>query len=209
MNLERPSAREFQILINRREALKRTALMLGVALAPSTILAATDTDRSGLDLSRDWQPRYLPSDQAQVLDALTEIILPRSETPGAQDVGVAQFIDSIYGEFLRESEKQSLSYGLGEWAAQGFHRESMAEQTRMMVTLGRDGSGADKAFIAKARELTISGYFTSEQIIKNVLRYDPIPGSFRGCVPIAETGNVVLHPTKLKSFSTAPTGPIN
>lgn len=202
-------SRAENLVINRREALKRTAFILGAALAPSTLLAATNTDRSALDLSRKWQPKNLPLDQAQVLDSLTEIILPRSDTPGAQDVGVAQFIDSIFGEFLQTSEKQDLSHGLSQWANQGFHHKSVEEQTRMMVTLGESGSSAGKAFLAKARELTISGYFTSEEVIRNVIRYDPIPGSFRGCVPISETGNVVIHPNKLKSFAVGATGPIN
>ena len=43
----------------------------------------------------------------------------------------------------------------------------------------------------RVRELTIVGYFTSETVGKTVLHYDPIPGRYDGCIPLAE---VVLGP---------------
>ena len=38
------------------------------------------------------------------------------------------------------------------------------------------------------RQATILGYFTSEQVGKNVLHYDPVPGAYDGCVPIDQVG---------------------
>ena len=40
------------------------------------------------------------------------------------------------------------------------------------------------------QELVITGYFTSEQVGKTVLHYDPIPGRYDACIPISEVGNV-------------------
>jgi hypothetical protein len=48
----------------------------------------------------------------------------------------------------------------------------------------------EKTFFHLVKELTLLGYFTSEPIGKNVLHYDPIPGRFDGCIPLAEVGNV-------------------
>jgi hypothetical protein len=34
----------------------------------------------------------------------------------------------------------------------------------------------------------VLGYFTSEQVGRNVLLYDPVPGRYDGCVPIDQVG---------------------
>jgi hypothetical protein len=34
----------------------------------------------------------------------------------------------------------------------------------------------------------VFGYFTSEQVGRNVLHYDPVPGRYDACVPIDEVG---------------------
>jgi hypothetical protein len=39
------------------------------------------------------------------------------------------------------------------------------------------------------KELTVIGYFTSELVGKSVLKYDPVPGRFDPCIPLAEVGN--------------------
>ena len=52
-----------------------------------------------------------------------------------------------------------------------------------------EGAGRD-SFFAKMKELTLTGYFTSEKVGKEVLNYDPIPGDYKGCRDIEEVGNV-------------------
>ena len=52
----------------------------------------------------------------------------------------------------------------------------------------RAALGRGPHFFLMLRELATTGYFHSEQGATQVLRYDPIPGAFRGCVPLAEIG---------------------
>ena len=46
-----------------------------------------------------------------------------------------------------------------------------------------------RPFILMTRELTLLGYFVSQPGATQVLQYNPLPGPFRGCVPLAEAGN--------------------
>ena len=39
------------------------------------------------------------------------------------------------------------------------------------------------------KELTLLGFFTSEPGATQVLQYEPVPGAYHGCIPIAEAGN--------------------
>lgn len=44
-------------------------------------------------------------------------------------------------------------------------------------------------FLFSVRYYTLFGYYTSEKIGKEVLNYDPIPGSYQACVPLEDIGN--------------------
>lgn len=187
-----PKVASKKLVMNRREALKRTALIVGSALTPGMLRALAETDRSGLSGGADWQPINFTPPQAEVLDHVTEIIIPRTDTVGARDVGVAPFIDFLCGDYMGTSEQKTLATGLDKWAEAGFSRKTAAEQTRVMSALIKNGTAADRKWLARVRSLTLSSYFTSEEVVKTVLRYDPIPGSYRGCVPISETGNVIM-----------------
>ena len=43
-------------------------------------------------------------------------------------------------------------------------------------------------FFATLKELATVGYFTSEPGATKAVRYDPVPGDYRGCVPLSEIG---------------------
>jgi gluconate 2-dehydrogenase gamma chain len=176
------------LTMNRRDAIKRTAMMLGVAVSSSTIAGCLGEDRNKLGAGLNWKPQFLNQAQAKLVSVTSELILPHSDTPGAQDVGVPQLIDILYGKYMSPEEKSTFSKGLGELEAMDFQSKSADEQTAAMVTLGK----TNKKFVTQIREAVITGYFTSEEVCKNVTHYDPIPGGYVGCVPISETGNVIM-----------------
>ena len=181
--------------MKRREAIKRTALMMGAAVSASTLAAVLD-GCSPAGGGIEWTPQFLDASQAGLVNAIAERILPRTETPGAQDIGVPAFIDRMYGQYLNEKEKQTLAEGLAqaEASSQAAHQQAFTslsgEQQDELLKQMATAEGASQDFFRKMRELTLTGYFTSEMVAKEILQYDPIPGAYKGCVPIAETGNV-------------------
>src|SRR5450432_276946 len=42
-----------------------------------------------------YQPQFFSPSEYRLLDHLTELIIPRDETPGAHDAGVVEFIDHM------------------------------------------------------------------------------------------------------------------
>src|SRR5262245_21701735 len=113
-------------IVSRRDAIKRTALMLGLALAPSLLagLARAQTARTGA-------PRYLSAKQAAVAGAVAERILPRTDTPGARDVGVPAFLDLMYGEFMTPEEQRMFASGLEQVdsASRAAHQRDFVQLT--------------------------------------------------------------------------------
>lgn len=169
--------------MNRRDAIKRTALMLGVALSSSSIQSALARPEVGAGA------RYLTSQEYETMDALSEVILPRSDSPGARDVAVAAFADVTCGKFMSDSEAELFRSGLAAFEkasvdATGarFAKLAVEKQSEFFGEYCKNVSGVKKRFVRKVRELSLLGYFTSEEVAKNVLQYDPIPGDYVGCV---------------------------
>jgi hypothetical protein len=179
--------------LTRREAIRRATLLLGVALSPSIVSAVLQGQTAGP--AAGGKPVGLDARQLAVVAAMTERILPRTDTPGALDVGVPAFIDRMVGGYLTPEEKARFLAGLagaaelcGATHRRDFPELAAAEQDALLRRLA-EGGGALGAFFLQLRELTIVGYFTSETVGRTVLHYDPVPGPFRADVPLAKVGN--------------------
>jgi gluconate 2-dehydrogenase gamma chain len=174
--------------IDRREAIRRAALLAGVVLAPHWLTLAG----SARPLA---QARYLTPAQLALAGAIADRIIPRTDTPGAADVGVPAFIDLLYGEFMTDAERQLLTTGLVdvESAATSAHGASFPtlaadRQDVLLRNIAGAEKGRDGGFFGLIRSATVLGYFTSEPVGRNVLHYDPVPGRYEGCIPIEQVG---------------------
>jgi hypothetical protein len=174
--------------ISRREAIRRAALLAGVALSPNWLAAIERTALAA-------QAQRMTSAQSAIVSAVAERILPRTDTPGATDVGVPAFIDLLYGEFMTPGEQKVLTDGLTQLDAASktafaasFTSLAPDRQDTLLRDIARAEEKQDQGFFRLMRSATILGYFTSEQVGRNVLHYDPVPGRYDACVPIDEVG---------------------
>lgn len=179
--------------MNRREAIKRAALMMGVAISPTGITTAL----AQIATATRAVPRHLSPRQFATASAITERLLPRTDTPGAIDVGVPRFIDLCYGVYMTPAERATFANGLQslETNSQSKHRALFAnlkpkEQDALLQTFAQESEGRTNTFLHKIRETTLLGYFTSEKVGKEVLNYDPIPGRWVPCIDVEEVQNV-------------------
>lgn len=177
--------------LSRREALQRVALIMGAAISPS--LLAAMADGAAAAVAPAGRPRHLSAEQFATVAAIAERILPRTDTPGAREAGVPEFIDLMFGRYLGETERESLRAGLAALEAdgpRGFAQLPADRQDDRLRQLAASTAPRESGFFRQMRELTLLGYFTSELVGKNVLHFDPIPGRYDGCVPLTEVGNI-------------------
>lgn len=118
-----------------------------------------------------YQPQFFARAEFAMLDALTELIIPRDESPGAHDAGVAEFIDFMVAS---DNEMQwPFRYGL-DWinarakALYGaeFLSLSKEQQTALLGPFASRNHAASKdadgrKFFALLRRYTVMGYYTS------------------------------------------------
>jgi hypothetical protein len=133
-------------------------------------------------------------------------MIPRTDTPGALDVGVPAFIDRMLKDAFPKEDQQRFLSGLTHFEAQ-----SQREHQRTFLKLNPDKRAAliqtvhdaavvaeqeaarastqiGRPFILMVKELTLLGYFTSETGATQVLQYNPAPGPYQGCIPLSQAG---------------------
>jgi gluconate 2-dehydrogenase gamma chain len=176
----------------RREAIKRAALFLGVALSPSIVRGALAAAANPVQANAG---KLLGNGPRAILAVAVERILPRTDTPGATDVGVPAFIELLHGSYLTEEEKAQLERGLQrlEDLSQTAHRRgftvlSADQQDGVLRTLSESADPADARCFQQLRQLTLVGYFTSKPVGTSVLQYDPVPARYQGDIPLSEVG---------------------
>ena len=176
--------------IDRREAIRRSSLILGSAISSSLMLGNQETFAA--ETGPDWTPLILDSGQVKLVDELTERILPATGTPGAREAKVVRFIDRMVAEYLRDPEREVLFTGLQSLKNEKFLEQEPTRQNSLIVALAKQGSiepsPDSKPFFFLMKEMTLLGFFNSEVGATQVLNYDPIPGGYQGCLSLEEAG---------------------
>ncbi|TDK45981.1 gluconate 2-dehydrogenase subunit 3 family protein [Algoriphagus formosus] len=193
--------------MNRRDALKKSALALGAAAGAPTLLSLLQSCAQQDRLT--WTPQFLSEDHARFLSSFVDFLLPKTNTPGGLDVKADIFIDLMYTKTYDEaSQKQVVAdiekfnsdckakYGkvfadLSEGDKKAVFEEHEANSPKFPKTVwgGAVGPREPVGFYRSLKSTVLWAYFSSEEIGKNVLSYDPIPGEYRGCMPLSEVGN--------------------
>ena len=184
--------------MDRREALKRTAWIMGGAVSAPAILGILKGCTAKPTI--DWKPVFLSNEQGTLVTQVAEIIIPKTDTPGAKDVGVPGFIDQIVSECFKKEDQDKFLNGLKAFddEAKKAHGDPFieldAETQAAFVKKLHDEAvntdpGSERPFILTLKELTMLGFFTSEPGASQVLQYNPVPGAYKGCIPVSEAGN--------------------
>ena len=103
----------FNPSLDRRAALRRLSAVLGgVATAPlmSGLLAGCKTP-GGSELAA-YQFQTLTGAQPDLLAALVDQIIPATDTPGAAEVGVPQFVDTMLTSWYAPEDRDAFLAGL-------------------------------------------------------------------------------------------------
>jgi len=99
--------------MDRREAIQKTMLALGYALSAPALTGVLNGCKAKPELA--YVPDFFTPAQAMLVSELAEIILPRTSTPGAKDVGVPGFIDSMLKEVYDKKEQERFLKGIADF----------------------------------------------------------------------------------------------
>ena len=97
--------------MDRRIALKNMGLALGYTVATPTIISLMQSCKQ--DTTVVWIPVFFTPEQGAVIMQLADLILPKTDTPSATEVGVHTFLDRYMGEVSEPQEQDLIKMGLG------------------------------------------------------------------------------------------------
>lgn len=164
--------------MDRREVIKNIALMLGGAFSAPTLMAMENWENA-TKANINGVPFSLTSTQQKIVAEIAEMIIPKTDTPGAKDVGVPAFIVMMLNDCYKEPEHQSFLDGLASMEKVKFLSLNADERTGVLKLLEQETkkiTGKVTPFWRLMKELTLLGYFTSEAGIKASFEYVQIPG---------------------------------
>ena len=174
----------------RRESLLRIAGLCGLALS-GDVLAAVGAGKAKVESG------LLTPDALALTAVLAELIIPATETPGALAVGAHHTISHMLKACASETQQAQFLAGLARIDAvaqeQGGKHFVKLPSVRQVALLRALDQGAapfnitDKQFFTLLKRHTLFAYYTSEAGATRELAYLPVPGGYKGNVPVRKT----------------------
>lgn len=175
-------------------------------LGAATVLAALpdETIAAWARVARGVAPADgLDEARLALVGAVADTLLPRTDSPGAVDVGVPAFVNAVVGESYLPGQRAAFIEGLAfvDAALRGKGDRAFAELPvderarriadiedpglldRLVSRLLRDGEPGRTYW--KLKELIVHGYFTSEPVLERLYQLDVVTGGFEGSVPFS------------------------
>jgi hypothetical protein len=187
-------------MMNRREALSRVAIIMGgTVLGAEAFLSGCKTASTGIAFSKE---------DIAFLNEVAETILPATQTPGAKEAKVGEFMQVMVTDCYEAKDQKIFMEGIKKLdeASKKMNNKSFMESDatgrhNLLVALDKEAKEvaakaaeekqknpnekkeADKHYFAMMKELTLTGFFTSEVGATKALRYVAVPGKFVGSYP--------------------------
>lgn len=196
--------------MTRREVLKYTAYFTGYAVSGSLVSALVSGCRAEPQ-APPYKPIFFTPEEYAFLEGLADTTLPATDTPGAKEVGVPAFIDDIVGNIFKPASQELFRTRLAALATDcqsktGKPFGELDAEARLTYLNGVDVAAKAEAenletlpppadeneaearwpFWLQCKEFIIGGYFSSQKVGTELLAYDPVPGQYIGCMPLAE-----------------------
>lgn len=189
--------------MNRREAIQRVAMIIGGSVIGANLFLEGCTKPASKDVAILFE-----KESTNLLGDLAEAILPKTSTPGAKEAGVGDFIPVMIRDCYDPVDQKAFVEGLSkvdERAQKEFSKKfqelSKEEQLQFVNNFDKESKEYQKErnekqsaaaegaeplpnhFFYMLKQLTLTGFFTSEVGMTQALRYEKVPGRFDGNYP--------------------------
>ena len=135
--------------------------------------------------------------QLILLKEICSIVIPKTETLGAAEVDTHGFIDNqLFHCHSKEDQNTALALltlvdtRAQQQAASSFINLTSKQQFQLLTDLDLGQNSFDqtqRADFKLLKQYICFGYYTSEVGATQELRYDPVPGGFKGSIPYKKT----------------------
>ena len=180
--------------MDRREALSVVSMIFGGTVVGASVFLSGCKENPGKPIIG-----ILNNKEQKLVEELAETVLPKSsDSPGAKDVDIGKFINSIVTDCYDSGEQLAFRDGikkLDEISLEKYKDEfiklKQENKQNLLLSLEKESKEFNKElnkgnpihYYSMMKQLTVWGYLSSEKVGTQVLRHVPIPGRFEGCLP--------------------------
>jgi hypothetical protein len=203
--------------MNRREILRYTAYATGFAIsAPLASVLLTGCKPDAEMMSPSFKPGFFSETEYEYITKMADVMLPKTDTPGAVEVGVPQMIDKVVGDIYGKKDQEKTRKGIQALMQKmdadnpgGFsnmdankaltylqNQDLKFKTGKVEITMsGEDVPQeqiveSDKASVKSAyfnlKSAIIGMYVQTEEVATTMLAYDPVPGEYIPCGDLQE-----------------------
>ena len=182
----------------RRAALMRLGALCGLAgLADLGLLADALAATPTAATTGAGAPELLSPAELQLTGVLAELVIPRTDTPGALDVGAHRTVDHLLAVCADAPAQAAFKAGLARidgaaraGGGKGFAALAPARQLALLQALDAGSAPfgpADQGFFRQLKGQVAFAYYTSEAGASRELAYLAVPGGFKGDVKVTRS----------------------
>lgn len=172
--------------VSRRMLLERALLLITGVAATRTLPAYAATLA---------QTRYFTAPRFALLEDVADVMIPETDTAGARSAAVPAYVDQMIASWGSAETKAQFNMALDAIDANsqallhaGFR--ALTQEQKLELLAAHDATELSKpgSPYARLKELLLTAYYLSEPGATQELRYEPIPGIYRGDIPLSEIG---------------------
>ncbi len=148
--------------------------------------------------ANNWKKDTLPSrigflnvEQQSLLTALTETIIPTTDTPGAEAIGIPQFIEIMLKDCYKPAEQKAFKKGFDKTEdlakatfGKAYGACNAVQKQHVLKSMEISDDAELRKFYSLLRNLSIRAYTTSEHYLLNVQKWEFAPARYIGCVDL-------------------------
>jgi hypothetical protein len=182
--------------MDRRKALRSIGTGIGaIAVTPSVVSLFQSCQSVAT-----YTPVFISENDFKIFSNLMEIIIPKTDIPGAIELKLPEFVDAYIDAVWDEKRKtdfkeawtafiSSSNKAAGKENANDLSTADWDAQLAKYLKPGNDVPADEtlaSQFANQLRSITVNAFKTNEFIGEEVLAYAPIPGEQKGCVDLME-----------------------
>lgn len=176
-------------MIDRRAALAGLAAVFSAPLYAPIARAAGLVGKTTRPVISEGPPSvqvFTPTQKA-AMTALSDRVIPKTDTPGAITAGVPDYIEKLLADWSTPDDRVPIITGLDLLEAKcradnnvAIAQATSAQQDALLDAAMTNGIPNGQWFFEAFRQLVITGYYTSEIGMTQEREYLPVPGEYHG-----------------------------
>lgn len=183
--------------MKRRVVLKYAAsAVLGAPLLSTVLFGSTSVPNAALGV---YKPVFFSPEQLSLLKAISDTILPKTDSPSASEVGVPEKIDHMLPVLLLKDDRADYLtrfQGLADYISKqsgdsSFNELSENDRFHILSSISAS-SDSDLEGLRWAlwdlKGKTVNYYRNTQAIATEFLNYLPVPGYYDPCISLEESG---------------------